>query len=146
MSGFLRQLTVYQAWRRGADTEQPNPFDIGQALDYAISVTSAAEALVAAKDEAHAKSACEQLEHAVLKTSALTEQQAKMAAEAANHVAGMAELREVATLAYRALEDAHRVLSTIDGDDTHEQHELSLLAKRVQDASVSLFTVLRKSP
>ena len=73
----------------------------------------------------------------------LAERQAKIAREATDHAAGIAELREVATLAYRALEDAHRVLSTIDGDNTHEQYELDLLAKRVQDAAVSLFTVLR---
>ncbi len=54
-----------------------------------------------------------------------------------------AELREIATLAYRALEDAYRVISTIDGDDTHEQWELDLLAKRVKDAASSLFVVLR---
>lgn len=71
------------------------------------------------------------------------ERVAKIARDMADHEAGIAELREVATLAYRALDDAYRVLSTIDGDDTHEQYELSLLAKRVQDVSVSLFTVLR---
>lgn len=53
------------------------------------------------------------------------------------------ELREIATIAYRALEDAYRVISTIDGDDTHEQWELDLLAKRVKDAASSLFVVLR---
>lgn len=55
------------------------------------------------------------------------------------------ELRGVATLAYRALDDSYRVLSTIDGDDTHEQFELGMLAKRVQDVSVSLFVVLRQN-
>ncbi len=55
------------------------------------------------------------------------------------------ELREIATLAYRALEDAYRVISTIDGDDTHEQWELDLLAKRVKDAASSLFVVLRST-
>lgn len=53
------------------------------------------------------------------------------------------ELREIATLAYRALEDAYRVISTIDGDDTHEQWELGLLADRVKDVATSLFVVLR---
>lgn len=53
------------------------------------------------------------------------------------------ELREVATLAYRALEDAYRVISTIDGDDTHEQWELDLLSKRVKDVATSLFVTLR---
>lgn len=52
-------------------------------------------------------------------------------------------LREVATLAYRALEDAYRVISTIDGDDTHEQWELDLLLRRVKDVASSLFVVLR---
>ena len=53
------------------------------------------------------------------------------------------ELREIATLAYRVLEDAYRVISAIDGDDTHEQWELDLLAKRVKDIASSLFVVLR---
>lgn len=55
----------------------------------------------------------------------------------------IAELREVTTLAYRALEDAFSVLSTIEGDDANEQRELDLLAKRVKDVSVGLFTLLR---
>ena len=54
------------------------------------------------------------------------------------------ELREIAILAHRALEDAYRVISTIDGDDTHEQWELDLLAKRVQEASIAIFSVTRQ--
>lgn len=73
------------------------------------------------------------------------ERAAKIARDMADHEAGAAELREVATLAYRALEDAYRVISTIEGDDTHEQWELDLLAKRVKDAASSLFVVLRHS-
>ena len=60
-----------------------------------------------------------------------------------NETTETSELREIATLAYRALEDAYRVISTIDGDDTHEQWELDLLTKRVKDAASSLFVVLR---
>ena len=70
------------------------------------------------------------------------ERAAKIARDMADHDAGIAELREVATLAYRALEDAYRVISTID-DDTHEQWELDLLSKLVKDAASSLFAVLR---
>lgn len=29
-------LTRYNEWRRGADIEQPNPEEIGRAIDYAI--------------------------------------------------------------------------------------------------------------
>lgn len=56
----------------------------------------------------------------------------------------LAELKALAILAHRALEDAYRVISTIDGDDAHEQWELDLLAKRVQEASIAIFSEMRR--
>lgn len=33
---IINTLTRYNEWRRGADIEQPNPEEIGRAIDHAI--------------------------------------------------------------------------------------------------------------
>lgn len=50
MSEKLKLLKRYQKWRRGDDKAMhQSPADIGQAIDYAISVIEAAEDLVKVK-------------------------------------------------------------------------------------------------
>jgi hypothetical protein len=55
----------------------------------------------------------------------------------------LAELRELAKLAYRALCDAEAVINTIDGECVLESMNLEELRGRMADCALHLFTVLR---
>jgi len=57
----LQNLRRHQEWRRGGEGELMSPVDVGIAIDYAISVTAAAEALMATKGRFHAEGAYKRL-------------------------------------------------------------------------------------
>ena len=72
MSAQLDTLKRYQAWRRGDESEMLHPFVIGQVIDYAIAVCSAAENLIAVKGRHHSEQAYGRLEAAVNNESSTT--------------------------------------------------------------------------
>jgi hypothetical protein len=57
MSAQLETLKRHQSWRRGDDTEMPQPADVGEAIDYAIAIIEAAENLLAVKGRHHSEQA-----------------------------------------------------------------------------------------
>lgn len=51
-------------------------------------------------------------------------------------------LNEAATVAFRLLVEAERVIHTIEGDDDHEEDRLRVLQERIHDSCHTLFSLL----
>ena len=57
----IQVLENFNLWRRGAETEQPNPAVIGKSIEWAIKVAKAAKKLRDAKGRYHSQKAAEKL-------------------------------------------------------------------------------------
>lgn len=62
----VKKLREYQRWRRGANTMQPAPAEVGEAIDWAIAVCEAADKFVDSKSETIPSRHFCRLEQAVL--------------------------------------------------------------------------------